>query len=318
MVVVSEFRGVSRLALCLAVAMLAGCLPQTGGGTRQLGQDENCVPRPTPKANPPVVGNLPRLPYLHVNFPDPAERAPLIEDGLEFREAHGAWAIYEVTSATPRLWFHGIDADPNGYGHPLGICNGNAQFGEFPAGSPLITSLFVKGTPEGQTEPVILGEDMWFSFDWGGCSSPGDRLQGYPGEAIDNIFIEVEPAPPLGTYIALRMLIVGRSTEPSPHNDNVERVCCVDGLCDLIFPPEPPAGNDPPDGNEPPDGNDPPDGNEPPDGTDPPGGSESPDGSNPPGGSEPPGVSVPYCDELPPEEQRPMGEPAGVSLPTVT
>ncbi len=306
MVVVNEFRSISRLILTLATAMVGGCLPQTGGDVSHLGENSNCVPRPTLKSFPPAIVDLPRLPYLNVNFPDPAERAPLIEDGLEFREAHGAWAVYEVTSATPRLWFHGIDADPNGYGHPVGICNGNAQFGEFPAGSPVITSLLVKGTPEGQTEPVVLGEDLWFSFDWGGCSSPGDRLQGYPGEAIDNIFIEVDPAPPLGTYIALRMLIVGRSTEPSPHNDNVERVCCVDGLCDLNFPPEPPEGNDPPDGNEPPDGNDPP------------GGTEPPDGSTSPGDSEPPSVSVPYCDELPPEEQRPMGEPAGVSNPTVS
>ncbi len=298
------------LAAAFAFATVGGCAAETGvAGNGQTEKDvPNCKPRPTAaeKDNAPEIGELPRLPYLHINFPDPAEREPLIEDGLEFREAHGHWAVYEVTSATPRLWFHGIEADPNGYGHPVAICNGNGFFGDFPEWSTETTSLLVKGTPEGATEPVVLGEDLWFAFDWGSCSHPVDRRQGYPGEPIDNIFIEVEPAPPVGSYIALRMLIVGRTTEPSPHNDSAPNICCIDGLCDNDNPPP-----------EPPDPSDPPGDGEPPDPTDPPGGNEPPDGSDPPGDGEPPGVSVPYCDELPPEDQRPTSEPPGVSNPSV-
>ncbi len=280
-------------------------------------------------------------PEFMFDFRNPAHRAQMLEDGLEFVATYPAgsnprWALYRVTSATPRIHFPGavVPVDTNDYYHGIRICTAGGYFtdeyGQVGTGNARI-ELRGNKVAEGQTQSVDseFGRYVASATPWGTCQADGDKGGGFgTAEPVDGIYVQVVPSGtntevPIDSIIPLRMVGIGNGLYNGNHVWPPQLCCeneldcdvgayCGDGikapweLCD--------DGNnvdgdgceadcmslgEPPNPTDPPDGGD--GGTEPPDPTDP------PDGGGNDGGTEPPNPSG--------DPDGGMGEPPGTSNP---
>lgn len=294
-------------------------------------------------------------PEFMFDFRNPAHRAQMLEDGLEFVATYPPgnnprWALYRVTSATPRIYFPGavVPVDTNDYYHGIRICTAGGYYTE-ESGQPgtgnAIIELRGNKVEYGQTQSIDseFGKYVASATPWGTCQADGDKGGGFGTmEPVDGIYVQVVPFGtnteiPIDSVIPLRMVAIGNGLNTGNHAWPPQ-ICCENELdCDV----HPYCGDgirDPwevcDDGNnvdgdgceadcmslgEPPDPTDPPDGGdggEPPDPTDPPdggsdGGTEPPDPTDPSdGGTEPPNPSG--------NPDGGVGEPPGTSNPPGT
>ncbi len=268
----------------------------SGGAGNRFSEDDPPHCRPVsavPKAGP-SGGN-----YLMVDFTNPAHRATLTEDGLEHVMTDGPWAIYQVTSDQPRIYIPGsIAPDQSRFGiQNVGLCISQGYFTDIEA-QPLPTNhtkvKFMGVVGDGsEPEALVVRSAAEYAFDnwpYNSCRGGTDlRTRTPANEPVTDMYLELEPAPPVGSLVPLMMVAIGSydSDLEMPHmNENVQICCPNENECSSEYPP----GWEPPDPSDPPGGGD--GGTEPPD---------PPDG----GGGEPPGSSLPPC---PPTSQEPPGQ----------
>lgn len=168
-----------------------------------------------------------------VRLYEAAERAPLVEDGLEFVQVHGPWALYEVTDATPRLEFPQIvPADPVDNHHRVRMCVGNRFFN--PAGGTGSIAVRLGGNKDGMST-VFRQVAVAAGFLDTACTNNMDALGGFGTDGfVDGIFLDLSPAPPIGSIIALRIVAIGDGPMFADHVGIVPELCCDDPLtCNL-------------------------------------------------------------------------------------
>ncbi len=276
----------------VAMALATGCPLVESNGNQLPSHCRPVVVADGGASEPPGVPNPVELlagfdpgndNYVTVDFANPAHRATLTEDGLEFVMSEGPWAIYRVTSGTPRLYIPGtVEPDHSVFEiHQSALCIGSQYFA---AEAAPITKVKLMGSLDGPEPPTQISIRGASALEFGSCGGATDIRRDVDGtHTVTDMYIELDPAPPVGSLVPLMMVAIGSydSALELPHMNEEWRICCPDAIgCQTQ---EPPGGTPP---NEPP-------ANEPPDDTDPPGGTEPPDGTNPPGGSEPPGTSEP-------------------------
>ena len=255
----------------------------------------DCVPT-VPSEQPPEPPPMEPT-GISVNFTDPADRAELTEDGLEYVARKGNFAVYRVTSESARIYIPGTIPARARTMHRTALCVGHLYFtDEIPEMSAKIQ---LRGIVDG--EDKLLERRGLIASDFGSCAGPIDIRGGTDGDdQIEDLYLTLDPVPSVGSLVPLMMVAIGFDDGDVPHmNDDIRISCNELGACnweqDIVATcPEPPDPSDPPGGDEPPDPSDPPDGGEPPDPSDPPEcppGYEPIDPSQP--GTEPPGASQP-------------------------
>lgn len=312
---------VSVGCLTLEAPQLSAGLPQQDGGIAAecvlvdpSQEPANPSPAPSEPATPNTASLLPTVPPpISVNFTDPADRALLIEDGLEYAVSKGTFAIYRVTSASPRLYLPGSIPGTARTMHHTAMCVGQLYFTNDASGP--YSSVQLRGTVDGADK--LLEDTGLGRGEFGSCAGPIDIRGATDGDDhIEDLYLTIEPAPTIGSLVPLMMAAIapiGFVEEP-PHMDDNIRISCnelggctwrqgITGTC-----PEPPDPSDPPGDDEPPT---PP---EPPEGEDPPSGDEPPNAVDPPTPADPPACPPGYEPAEP--SQPPPSEPAGVSEPS--